>query len=44
MFGVLGLGPVDLAILGGLGIALLAAVASLVILLATRNRKPPDED
>ncbi len=44
MFGAFGVGPIDLAILAGIGVPLLAAVASVVILLATRGRQPPDED
>jgi hypothetical protein len=44
MLGIFGLGPVDVAILGGLGVALLMVAAGAVLALTWRGKKPPDED
>lgn len=46
MFGIFGLGPQEILILLALGFVLVAAPAGVVlaIVLATRKRRPPDED
>jgi hypothetical protein len=46
MFGIFGLGPVEILVMAALGALLLAGAAgvAVAVVLAVRNRQPPDED